>query len=101
MFVELRPSGETWGKNKLSFTDWDHIEEGSAVLFEAAGCSQFLEGDLYPTISFVVPCMYRLMAYSACSHDVYFPNRDADEHNDNANNPIMVKHDELQPEVQQ
>ena len=56
--------GETWGKNKLSFTDWDHLEEGSACLMEAAVGSQLLEGDLYPTSSLVVPTAFRLMSYS-------------------------------------
>lgn len=54
--------GETWGKNKLNFVDRDHLEEGAAVLYRAAGASQSLEGDYYPTISLVIPYMFRLMS---------------------------------------
>ena len=92
--------GEVWGKNKLSFTDWDHLEETSACLLEAADGSQLLEGDLYPTSSLVVPVMYRLMSTSAVAHDSYFRNRDEDEYNDEASNPVMVKHTDLQPKIQ-
>jgi hypothetical protein len=93
--------GETWGKNKLSFTNWDHLEEGAAVLYEASLQSQFLEGDLYPTISWVIPGMFRLMAYSAPSHNVYFANRDEDEYNDNTLNPVVVPHNELDVKIQE
>lgn len=44
--------------------------------------------------------MYRVMAYSAPSHDVYFPNRDEDQYNDNTFNPVIVKHDQLDVKVQ-
>ena len=43
--------GETWGKNKLSFVDWDHLEEGTACLMEAAVGSQLLEGDRVPDVA--------------------------------------------------
>ena len=59
-----RDPGETWGKNKISMTMWDYLEEGSAILDDAAWASQFLEGDEYPTSSLVVPMTYRLMATS-------------------------------------
>ena len=40
--------GETWGNNKLGFENWDHLEESSGCLLEAAEISQLLEGDQYP-----------------------------------------------------
>ena len=40
-----RDPGETWGKNKISMVMWDYLEEGSALLDDAAWASQFLEGD--------------------------------------------------------
>ena len=98
---KYKDPGEVWGKNKLSFVDWDHLEEGSACLMEAAVGSQLTEGDEYPTSSLVVPTVYRLMAYSAESHDVYFRNRDEDEYNDAATNPVTVSHSDLQPKVQE
>ena len=67
---------------------------------EAAIGSQLLEGDLYPTMPLVIPTVFRLMAYSAASHNVYFRNRDEDEFNDPLGNPVCVKHVELQPKVQ-
>jgi len=97
---KYKDPGEVWGKNKLSFVDWDHLEESSACLMEAAVGSQLLEGDEYPTSSLVVPTIYRLMAYSAESHDVFFRNRDEDEYNDAASNPVTVSHSDLQPKVQ-
>ena len=95
-----RNPGEVWGKNKLSLTDWDHLEQGAAVLSEAAAISQLLEGDKYPTVSLVVPTMFRLMATSARGHDIYFANRDEDEHNDPIINPVKVKHAELSDVIQ-
>ena len=92
---------EVWGANKLSFVDWDHLEEASACLMEAAVGSQLLEGDEYVTSSCVVPTVYRLMAYSAESHDIYFRNRDEDEYNDLIANPVTVSHDKLQAKVQE
>ena len=96
-----KDSGEVWGKNKLSFVDWDHIEEGTACLMEAAFGSQLLEGDLYPTSSLVIPTVFRLMASSSKNHDVYFANRDEDEFNDAETNPVMAKHGDLQPKIQE
>ena len=94
-------SGEKWGKNKLSFVDWDHLEEGTACLMEAAIGSQVLEGDQYPTTPLVIPTVFRLMAYSSKQQDLYFCNRDEDEFNDPQANPVMVKHDDLQPKIQE
>ena len=59
-----------------------------------------LEGDEYPTSSLVIPTVYRLMAYSASSHNIYFRNRDEDEYNDNTANPVEVAHSDLQVKVQ-
>ncbi|KOO30194.1 zinc finger bed domain-containing protein 1-like protein [Chrysochromulina tobinii] len=98
---KYKEAGEVWGKNKLSFVDWDHLEESSACLMEAAVGSQLLEGDEYPTSSLVIPTVYRLMAYSAESHDIYFRNRDEDEYNDATANPVVVLHSALQPKVQE
>ena len=56
--------GETWGKNKLTMSMWDFLEEGTAVLNKAAEASQFLEGDKYPTSSLVIPMTFALMATS-------------------------------------
>ena len=97
---KYKEAGETWGKNKLSFVDWDHLEESSACLMEAAVGSQLLEGDEYPTSSLVIPTVFRLMAYSAQSHDIYFCNRDEDEFNDPVANPVTVGHTDLQSKVQ-
>ena len=97
---KYKEAGETWGKNKLSFTDWDHLEESAACLMEAAVGSQLLEGDEYPTSSLVIPTVFRLMAYSSDKHDVYFRNRDLDEFNDGATNPVNVPHSDLQVKVQ-
>ena len=98
---KYKVSGETWGKNKLSFVDWDHLEESTACLMEAATGSQLLEGDHYPTSSLVIPTVYRLMSYSSASHDIYFRNRDEDEYNDPTANPVTAKHAELQTKVQE
>ena len=97
---KYKVAGETWGNNKLTFINWDHLEESSACLMEAAVGSQLLEGDLYPTSSLVIPTVFRLMSYSAESHDVYFSNRDEDEYNDATANPVTVSHAELEPKVQ-
>tara|TARA_B110000027_G_scaffold129065_1_gene150191 strand:- start:176 stop:1351 length:1176 start_codon:yes stop_codon:yes gene_type:complete len=96
---KYKDPGETWGKNKLNFVNWDQIEEGGACLFEAAQGSQLLEGDKYPTSPLVVPTAFRLMAYSASSHDVYFQNRDEDEFNDDASNPVIVRHAHLNDKI--
>ena len=96
---KYKDAGETWGKNKLNFVNWDQIEEGGACLFEAAQGSQLLEGDKYPTSPLVVPTAFRLMAYSASSHDVYFQNRDEDEFNDDASNPVIVRHAHLNDKI--
>ena len=85
-----KDAGEAWGKNKLSFTDWDHLEQTTACLYDASDVSQMLEGDLYPTSSLVVPMMYRLMASTATTCDVRFHNRANDELNDPAINPVKV-----------
>ena len=98
---KYKVAGETWGKNKLSFVSWDHLEESSACLMEAATGSQLLEGDLYPTSSLLIPTVYRLISYSAASHDVYFRNRDEDEYNDATTNPITVSQAELQLKVKE
>ena len=74
--------GEAWGQNKLSFLDWDHLEAGTACLDIAAGGNQLLEGDLYPTMSLVVPTVYRIIKTSSESQEVRFRNRAADEFND-------------------
>jgi len=95
-----KDAGETWGKNKLNFTDWDHLEESGACLYEASDASQLLEGDKYITSSLVVPMTYKLMATSAASHPVKFRNREEDELNDAAVNPVKVAHDKLAPKVQ-
>ena len=36
-----RDVGETWGKNKIDFQNWDHIEQSTACLDNAAYVSQF------------------------------------------------------------
>ena len=63
--------------------------------------SQLLEGDKYPTSPLVVPTLFRLMAYSASSHDVYFRNRDEDEFNDLVSSPVTVSHGDLQLKVRE
>ena len=93
--------GETWGKNKLSMTMWDFIEEGTAVLDPAAMASQFLEGDKYVTSSLVVPMTYGLMATSSPQADVKFKNRADDEFNDDELNPAKVPHDQLTDKMQE
>ena len=95
-----KDAGEAWGKNKLNFTDWDHLEESGACLYEASDASQLLEGDKYITSSLVVPMTYKLMATSRASHDVKFRNRAADLMNDPTLNPIKVAGGELQIKVQ-
>ena len=57
-------AGKAWGKNAMSFKDWDHLEEGATVLRKAAGVSQLLEGDKYPTVSLIMPSMYKLISDS-------------------------------------
>ena len=93
--------GETWGKNKISMSMWDFLEEGTAVLNKAAEASQFLEGDMYPTSSLVVPMAFALMATSSPSEPVRFRNRAEDELNDDTLNPVKVPHAELTGEMQQ
>ena len=66
---------------------------------EAATGSQMLEGDKYPTSPLVVPTVFRLIAYSATSEDVYMRSRDEDEFNDDTLNPVMLPHSELNPKV--
>ena len=104
MELDKNPSyktpGETWGKNKLTMTMWDYLDEGTAVLAEAAKASQILEGDLYPTSSLVVPMVYAIMASSSPLVSVKFRNRADDEFNDASLNPVRVSHDELTPKVQ-
>ena len=46
---KFKEPGEVWGKNTLGFVDWDHLEEGTACLLDAAEGSQLLKGDEYPT----------------------------------------------------
>jgi len=98
---KYKEPGEVWGKNALGFVDWDHLEEGTACLLDAAEGSQLLEGDEYPTSSLVVPTVYRLMATSANSHSVYFRNRDEDEYNDPSANAVTVAHDDLQVKIRE
>ena len=95
-----KDAGETWGKNKISMLQWDYIEEGTAVLRPAADASQFLEADLYPTSSLVVPMIYRLMKTSSNLEDVKFPNRAEDEFNDPDVNPVKVPHANLSAKIQ-
>lgn len=92
--------GETWGKNKISMLMWDYLEEGTAILDDAAWASQFLEGDKYPTSSLVVPMIYALMANSSEQHDVRFANRIEDEFNDERLNPSKVPHHGLSEKIQ-
>ena len=49
----------------------------------------------------MVPTVFRLTTYSAASHDVYFRNRDEDEYNDAASNPVTVPHADLQLKVRE
>jgi hypothetical protein len=93
--------GEAWGKNKLSFVDHNHLEEGTACLDEAAATSQLMEGDKYVTSSLVVPVAYRLMANSATGLNAFFNNRNEDELNDNDTNPVIVPHADLQGNIQE
>ena len=93
-------AGETWGNNKISMRMWDFLEEGTAVLDDAAWASQFLEGDKYPTSSLVIPMMFRLMLTSSMRHDIKFLNRKEDEHNDDTLNPVTVRHDKLTDKMQ-
>ena len=93
--------GETWGKNKLTYEAWDHLEESAACLHDAAYSSQMGEGDKYPTASLVVPMVYKLIATSAASHDVTFHNRDKDKFNDPNTNPVKVPHANLNPKVRE
>ena len=58
--AKYKDPGETWGKNKITMTMWDFLEEGTAVLTKAAEASQFLEGDKYPTSSLVIPMAFAL-----------------------------------------
>ena len=92
--------GETWGKNKISMLMWDYLEEGSAILNDAAWASQFLEGDKYSTSSLVIPMTFRMMATSSALQAVKFLNRAEDEQNDDSLNPTMVSHSELQDKIQ-
>ena len=92
--------GETWGKNKISMTMWDYLEEGAAVLDKAAEASQFLEGDKYPTSSLVIPMAYALMATSSPGENVKFRNRAEDELNDEDANPVKVPHVHLTDKIQ-
>ena len=92
--------GEVWGKNRLGFSNWDHLEQSGACLEKASVVSQFLEGDKYPTSSSVVPMLYKLMATSSVNHDVHFANRAADKFNDAQLNPIKVPHANLDTKVQ-
>ena len=96
-----RDVGEVWGKNKLDFSNWDHIEQAGACLDNAAYVSQFQEGDKYITSSSVIPMMYSLMATSSPNHDVFFSNRANDEFNDAALNPVNVAHDNLDAKVKE
>ena len=93
--------GEAWGKNKLTFLDYDHLEEGTACLSHAAKISQLMEGDEYPTSPLVIPMSYRLMQKSAASADVYFANRAADEGNVEEITPVMVKDADLQTKIRE
>ena len=95
-----RDPGETWGKNKISMTMWDYLEEGTAILSDAAWASQFLEGDKYPTSSLVVPMTFRMMATSSARQDVKFLNREEDEDNDATINPVTVPHADLSAKIQ-
>ena len=76
--MEGPPSGrqarQVWGKNALTFIDWDHLEEGTAVLRKAAGVSQLLEGDKYPTVSLIMPSIFKLISDSSRQQPLTFSN---------------------------
>jgi hypothetical protein len=95
-----RDPGETWGKHKITMLMWDYLEEGTAILHDAADASQFLEGDKYPTSPLVVPMTYKLMATSSDTHDVKFRNRAEDDFNDDSRNPVKVPHTDLTDRIQ-
>jgi hypothetical protein len=95
-----RDPGEAWGANKLSFLDWDNIEQASACLYEAAQASQLLEGERYCTSSLIIPTVFRLMAYSSANAQIYFENRERDALNDPDLNPVMMSPCELAAEVE-
>ena len=101
MDKEHKDPGEAWGKNKLNFTDYDHLEEGTACLMDAAQVSQLMEGDEYPTSSLAVPTAYLMMHKSSVSTNVFFANREADELNDTTLSPVEVLHTDLQQKVQE
>jgi hypothetical protein len=98
--AKYKDPGETWGKNKITMTMWDFLEEGSAVLTKAAEASQFLEGDTYPTSSLVIPMAFALMASSSPIEQLKFHNRAEDELNDDSLNPVKVPHDALSNKMQ-
>jgi len=58
----------------MSFKDWDHLEEGATVLRKAAGVSQLLEGDKYPTVSLIMPSIFKLISDSSRQQPLTFSN---------------------------
>ena len=99
--LAYKDAGETWGKHKITMLQWNYLEEGTAILNPAADASQFLEADLYPTSSLVVPMTYRLMETSAINCDIKFPNRAGDQFNDPSVNPVKVSHGDLTMKIQE
>ena len=98
--AKYKDPSETWGKNKISMTMWDFLEEGTAVLTKAAEASQFLEGDKYPTSSLVIPMAFALMVSSSPIEQLKFRNRAEDELNDDSLNPVKVPNDALSNKMQ-
>ena len=94
-----RDPGEVWGKNKLNFENWDHLEQSGGCLDNASSISLYQEGDKYITSSAIVPMAFKLIATSSPTVDVYFQNRANDEYNDPQLNPVNVAHAGLNSKV--
>ena len=104
--MEGPPSGrqarQVWGKNALTFIDWDHLEEGTAVLRKAAGVSQLIEGDKYPTVSLIMPSIFKLISDSSRQPPLTFSNRaKPGEIGCDRNVPRKVSHDALRGKIQE
>jgi len=56
---------DAYKANRLDHQDWDIIAQSVAVLQASAQATKHLEGTTFPTISLVLPYVYRLLKLSS------------------------------------
>ena len=65
--------GNLYGDNRLQLDDWSIAEQSVAVLATSANVTTKLEGTKYPTLSSVLPCVYRLLTELEDDRSLYMP----------------------------